>query len=177
MADAFVYGYTRHPAPFFDDDSLVCSWSPWSGPQIPFLSSWDGSESEQIEEPVGPDDNGSQGLGPLPQFAIRCDESDRLIGCLCHDIDERVIAAALGMHDRHAIGETTRHTLASLALEDHDDRLVRPPRLDSCSYLFHEGARCPGSIPPPTGWTRSDHIGCVDNEHGPSLLRYETDLR
>ena len=46
---------------------------------------------------LGPDHLGAQGLGPSPEFAIRRDERDRLVGRFGHDLHERVIAAALGV--------------------------------------------------------------------------------
>lgn len=150
MADALVYGYTHHPAPF-SADAL-----PLPAP----------SGVEDVEEPAGPDHDGSKGFDPPSEFAIRCDKCDGSIGCFRHDIDERVVAASLGVQDRDAISGATRHALTGLAFEHHDDRLVNSSRLDCRSQLVHEGSGRSCSVPPPTSWTRSDHIGRVNEKHG-----------
>ena len=56
-----------------------------------------------------------------------------------------------------------RDAPASLAFQDHDDRLGEPSRLNGRPYLVHERSGGSGSVPPPAGRTRPDHI-CRINE-------------
>ena len=49
-------------------------------------------------------------------------------------------------------------------------RLGDPFRGNGLSYLAHECAGCPCSVPPPAGWTGSDDIGRVDQKHCSSLV-------
>jgi hypothetical protein len=128
------------------------------------------SRFEKSEEPIGPDHIGSQCLGASPEFAIRRDKCDLVIGRTTGDLDEHVVAAADGVLDRDTIGEAGLYAFASLALEDHDHRWCDPLRGNGRSYLAHECAGCPCSVPPPAGWAGSDHVGGVDQKHRSSLL-------
>jgi hypothetical protein len=127
------------------------------------------SRFEVFEEPIWADHVGSERLGPSPQFAIRRDECDPLIGRTTGDVNEQVVAAADGVFDFDAVDVARLYALASLAFEDHDHRLGEPLRGDGRSYLVHKCSGCPCSVPPPTGWAGSDHIGRVDQQHCSSL--------
>jgi len=129
------------------------------------------SRLEPFEKPVGPDHVGAQCLGPTPELAIGRDEYDLLVGRTTGDVDQHVVAAAaLGMDDLDTVGEPGLYALASLALEDYDDRLGDPLRQSGGSDLAHECAGCPGAVPPPARWTGPDDIGRVDEEHRSSLV-------
>jgi hypothetical protein len=112
MADALVYGYTHHPAPLLP-----------TSPPVPASSG-----VEDIEEPAGPDHDGSQRLDPPPELAVSRDESDGSLGLIRYNFDERVIAVSLSVQDRDAISGATRRAPTGLAFEHHDDRLVDSSR-------------------------------------------------
>ena len=59
---------------------------------------------------------------------------------------------------------------ASLAFEDHGDRLGESSRANGCPYLVHEGSGCSCSVPPPAGRTGPDHICSIDEEHRSSVM-------
>jgi len=50
-----------------------------------------------------------------------------LIGSIRNEVNECVVASAVRVEDGHPVGSATRRALASLAFEDHDDRLGDPP--------------------------------------------------
>ena len=125
---------------------------------------------QELEEPPRSNYAGSQGLSPPPQLAIRGDEGDHLIRDVGDDINEGVVTAAGSVEDRDAIGDAVRDALASPAFQDHDHRLRDPSRVNGGSYLVHEGSGCSCSVPPPAGRARPDHICCIDEKHGSSLI-------
>ena len=128
------------------------------------------SGSRSAKSHFGPDHVGAHGLSPPAQFAIRRDEGDLSIGGTIGDVNERVVAAAGGVHDVDAVGKAGRGTLPGLALEDHGHRSGDPSCGDGCSHLLHERTGRSCSVPPPAGGTGSDDVGCVNEKHRPSLI-------
>jgi hypothetical protein len=142
--------------------SLLLAW-------LPTARSAFSSEPEKVEEPAGSNHVGSQCLSPSSQLAVCGDQGDCVIGALCHDIDQRIVATATGVHDCDTVGLAGGRTLASLAFEDHDDWLGDLPRSNGGPELADERAGCSCSVLPPTGWPRSDDVGCINEKHALSL--------
>jgi hypothetical protein len=164
MADALVYGYTHHPAPLSITTPRPAADSPVMARGLSDLLR---SVLEEMEEPARPDHLGSQGLGPAPELAIGGHEGDRLVGGPpSHDIDEGVVATALGMDHGDAVGPTVRHALAGRAFEHHDDGLIDPSRRSGHPHRVDECFGGSRSVPPPPRWARTDDVGCIDEKHG-----------
>jgi hypothetical protein len=126
---------------------------------------------KERKEPPGPDHVGAHSLSPPAQFAVRRDEGDLSIGGTIGDVNERVVAAPGGVHHADAVGNAGWGTLPGLALEDHGHRLGDPSSGDGCSNLLHERTGRSCSVPPPSGGTRSDDVGCVNEKHRPQSDR------
>ena len=126
--------------------------------------------SEEIEQPPRTDHACPQGLCPLPQLAIRCDQRDLFTGGTQDGIDERVVAAPASMENRHTVVRARLDTLPSLAFENDDDRLLEPPRINGCVNVVHERPSRSGSVPPPAGRAGPHHIGRIDEKHCSSLI-------
>lgn len=126
---------------------------------------------EELEEPARSEHLASQSLHPSAQFAIRRHQRDGSIRRLRSDVHERVVAAPGCMEDRDAVGRAALDTLAGLAFQHHDDRLCDAARVHRRSYLGDEGSGRSGSVPPPAGGTRTDHIGGVDQKQAPDVAR------
>jgi hypothetical protein len=65
-----------------------------------------------LDEPSRSNHLCSEGLSPLPQLAIRCDQRD-LIRRIRGQFNEHVVAAASGMEDRHAVNNASLDSIAS----------------------------------------------------------------
>ena len=117
-----------------------------------------------------PDHVGARSLSSPPQFAIRRDEGDLSIRGSIGDVNERVVAAAAGVHDADAVGKAGWGAFPSLALEDHGHGLGDPACGDGCAHLFHERTGRSWSVPPPAGGTGSDDVGCVNEKHRTGLI-------
>ena len=107
---------------------------------------------EEPEKPLGSDHVGSEGLGPLSQLAVRCDECHFIRG-VRDDVNEHVVPATSSMEDSHAVDDAGLGALASLAFENHDDRLGDLTRSNGICHFLHELSGCSGSVAPPPGRT------------------------
>jgi hypothetical protein len=65
-----------------------------------------------LDEPSRSNHLCSEGLSPLPQLAIRCDQRD-LIRRIRGQVNEHVVTAASGMEDRHAVNNASLDSIAS----------------------------------------------------------------
>jgi len=98
------------------------------------------------------------------QLAIRRDQHD-LIRRIRGQVNEQVVTAASGMEDCHAVHHASLDSIASSPFQDHDNRFGEPARAQGCAHLFYELSGRSRSVPPPTGWTRSHDVGCINEKH------------
>jgi hypothetical protein len=117
-----------------------------------------------LDEPSRSDHFCSEGLSPIPQLTIRCDERD-LIGCIRGHVNEHVVATARRMEDRDAINNASFDSIASSPFEDYNNRLDEPARTQGCAQLLYELSRRSRPVTPPTGRTRAHDVGCIYEEH------------
>lgn len=123
---------------------------------------------EEVHEPTGPFDTCSQVHGLVAQRTVRRHQCHRK-GGVTGDLKKGVITASGRMDDGNSVGLPSFDATSSIAFKDHYNGFGDASRFHCGAYPLDECSGCFWSIPPPTGWTRPDHVGRVDEEHGPSL--------
>lgn len=112
----------------------------------------------------------SHGLSPPTQLAIRRDECDHLIRGVRGGVNEHVVTAGSGVEHRDAVGDASLSALAGLAFQNHDDRWGDPSRVNGRPYLVDERSGGSSPVSPPAGWSRPDHVCCINEKHRSSLI-------
>jgi hypothetical protein len=124
---------------------------------------------ELLDEPTRSNHLCSERHGPRPQLAISRDQRDLIRG-IRDDVNERVVSAASGMDDRHAVDNARLHSIASFPFEDHHHRGSQPARSQGCTHLLDECSGCSRSVPPPAGRSGAHDVRCIDEKHYCSLI-------
>ncbi len=100
----------------------------------------------------------------LAQCTIRRHQRDLTVGT-GSDSEKGVISAPGCVEDGNAVVHAHLNATASGPLEDHDNGFGKLTRSHRSTNSFYEGTRRFWSIPPPSVWTRPDHVRRIDDKH------------
>jgi hypothetical protein len=106
---------------------------------------------------------------PIGESPIGCDH-DHAVVCL-GDGGDRVVALAWRMHNFNAVHVTLVGARPGSALEYQGHRCVQPSGVHRRPGSFQKTSCSAGSITPPTGWPRPDHVGGVNYKHPNSVAQ------
>ena len=131
------------------------------------------SRFESVEKPPGSDHVGSDALGSGAERPIR-GHDHHARACIGRKLDNRVVSAGRSVNHLHVVSDTLVDAAASDALQNDDDVFRQSSGSHRRTKLADEFVRRTWSIPPPTSWAGSDHVGRIDEQHRHSFsLRRE----
>ena len=119
---------------------------------------------ESVEKPGRADGVRAGVMDTATQRPVRGDEQNRS-GCSRRHGGERVVPAARGVNDLHAVDDPLLDAATCCALQDHHDGTRQPTRGRRSTNALHELAGGSRPVPPPTGRAGADDICRINEEH------------
>ena len=126
-----------------------------------------GSVHELVQQPARPHHLSVSRSYPIGESPIGCDHDHA--GVRLGYGGDGVVALAWRMHNLNTVHVTLVGSRPGGALEYHRHRRVQPSGLYRRPESFQKATCSAGSIPPPAGRPRSDHVGGVNHEHPNSV--------
>ena len=128
-----------------------------------------GSVHELVQQPTRPHHLSVSRSYPIGESPIGCDHDH--VEVRLGDSGDHVVALALRMHYLNTVHVTLAGSRSGSALEYHRHRRLQPSGVHRRPESFQKATCSAGSITPPAGRPRPDHVGRVNHEHPNSVAR------